>query len=155
VAWLKEVLPSLWSKTWEDLCRVSIPHLSVYLNNEIFEIGKRFWHGNGPEWDVVASSFDRKAILLGEAKWSEKIPSASDLESLLHQLIAKGTSVPFQESTTFYYAIFVPEKPKEKINLPKNTFVLDAKEVIWGSVPKWRKGGTGFIFSYSCSYFRS
>lgn len=128
--WLKETLPILWAQTWEDLCRTSISYLSEKLNGVIFEPAKRFWHGNGPEWDVVAESFDKKILLLGEAKWTEKIPSTQFIEHTMNQLIAKGAPYPLSKYAKVYYVIFVPEKPKVYLNLPENIFILDAQNVI-------------------------
>jgi AAA+ ATPase superfamily predicted ATPase len=129
--WLKEKMPFIYSQTWEDLCRSAMPYLNKKLNGHIFEPAKRFWHGQGAEWDVVAESFDKKIIALGEAKWTEKTPSIQFIEKTMRQLIAKGEPYSYQLPMTKYYLIFVPEKPMEAFHLPENVFLLDAEDVIF------------------------
>jgi AAA+ ATPase superfamily predicted ATPase len=126
--WLEEKFPVLQTQAWEDLCRNSIPHLRNRLNNIVFEPAKRFWHGTGPEWDIVSESFNKKILLLGEAKWLDKTPSVQNIERILQELMSKGTVN--QSYETIYYVIFVPEKPKEPMKLSENVFVLDANDVI-------------------------
>jgi AAA+ ATPase superfamily predicted ATPase len=66
--------PHLVAAAWEELCRDSLPRLGSW------EPGGRWWRGNEPEWDVVASSMDRRRIALGEVKLRA---SARDLDDLL------------------------------------------------------------------------
>ncbi len=129
--WLQDTLPTLINQTWEELCRTAISHLSTKLDNIIFEPAQRFWHGNGPEWDVVAKAFSKKILLVGEAKWTEKVPSVAFLQEVLSQLIAKGTPYPITEDMTVYYILFIPEKPKVKMQWPKNVYIFDAEDVIF------------------------
>lgn len=130
ISWLKETLPSIWSKSWEEICRASIPALSHKLNNGIFKPAQRYWHGNGSEWDIVSESFDKKTLLLGEAKWSENEISANFVQGILNELLQKGTPFPIGPEISLCYAIFVPEKPKEPLELPKNVFLFEAKDII-------------------------
>jgi hypothetical protein len=71
----------------------------------------RYWSGSGPEWDVVAWSQDKTALLLGKAKWHERPVSEKDLDKIHAGLLAKGRprlagSGAFKETV---YALFVPE----------------------------------------------
>jgi len=54
--------PHLVASAWEELCRDALPRLGDWLP------GVRWWRGNEPEWDVVAESIDRRALLVGEVK---------------------------------------------------------------------------------------
>jgi AAA+ ATPase superfamily predicted ATPase len=54
--------PNLLAIAWEQLCRDSVPRLGDWSS------ASRWWHGNDPEWDVVAESVDRSKLLLGEVK---------------------------------------------------------------------------------------
>lgn len=130
IAWLREILPTIWARNWEEVCRASIPSLSKKLNNDIFKPAQRFWHGNRPEWDIVSESFDSKTLLLGEAKWSEKKPSIEFVQRILVELLQKGTPYPVSKNTILFYAIFVPEKPTGNLELPKNVFLFEAKDLI-------------------------
>ena len=68
---------------------------------------------------------------MGEAKWTEKVPSVAFLQEVLSQLIAKGTPYPITEDMTVYYILFIPEKPKVKMQWPKNVYIFDAEDVIF------------------------
>src|SRR5262245_55319030 len=56
--------PGLLGQAWEELCRSTVPRLGDWSG------ASRWWHGNAPEWDVVAESTDRSKLLLGEVKMS-------------------------------------------------------------------------------------
>ena len=87
----------VFSETWEELCRWSVPYLGAgYVgagrstpHSSLSKYGPwspagRYWHGKGPEWDVVALSRNGKRLLLGEVKWTDK--PASD--ALVRRTIA-------------------------------------------------------------------
>ncbi|MEZ4652070.1 MAG: ATP-binding protein [Candidatus Eisenbacteria bacterium] len=63
----------LVSMAWEELCRMSLPHLDSRARlgkAGRWSVGLRWWKGrNDPEWDVVAETADRDHLLLGEVKW--------------------------------------------------------------------------------------
>ncbi len=128
--WLKQALPSLFSMTWEELCRLAIPLLSEHLDGVDYQQAGRFWHGDGAEWDILAKSQEEKSLLIGEAKWTLKPPSASWIYRMIEELKKKGIP-PIQRDprTQFVYVLFVPEKPKQ-LTLPKGVKVLDAQAVI-------------------------
>ena len=68
---------------------------------------------------------------MGEAKWTEKVPTVSFLQETLDQLIAKGTPYPLAADMSIYYVLFIPEKPKAKMLWPENVYILDASDVIF------------------------
>ena len=65
---------SLEAYAWEELSRMSVPMLHrsdlSLARYGPFEPARRYWHGNAPEYDVVALSVDGRRVLVGEAKWS-------------------------------------------------------------------------------------
>ena len=102
----------LVSEAWEDLCRASVPRLTRTTLGEDGPWGppRRFWLGNGPEWDIVASSPDENALLLGEVKWSEKPVSESELDRIGRALLAKGLpDGTWAREKRIVHAVFVPE----------------------------------------------
>ena len=124
--WLKKSLPYLYSIMWEDLCRSAVPQLS----GTKFGSAGRFWQGLSNEWDILAKSEDDTALLIGEAKWTAKAPSASWVHQEIDDLKKKGIPpIQRQTNTKYMYALFVPEKPK-KLILPPDVKIIDAKEVI-------------------------
>jgi AAA+ ATPase superfamily predicted ATPase len=128
--WLKENLSSLFSIAWEELCRQALPLLSQQWEEPIFPPAKRYWHGQGPEWDILSESIDHQALLIGEAKWLVKKPSPSWIQQAITELQSKGLPpVERPKHIKPCYALFVPEKPKNLL-LPKGVKVVDAKEVI-------------------------
>ena len=127
--WLKEALPSLFSIAWEDLCRQALPSLSERWET-IYEQAGRFWQGQGPEWDILAQSHGGSHFLIGEAKWTEKTPTADWIYQQIQELKAKGMPpVPRHPHAQLRYALFVPVKPKH-LRLPSDVIVVEAKDVI-------------------------
>jgi AAA+ ATPase superfamily predicted ATPase len=129
IQWLKNSLPTLFSITWEELCRLSVPSLFRSRNQEMGLAG-RFWHGQGPEWDILAQSFDRNTLLVGEAKWCEKKMLPRAIYKNIEELRKKGIPPIFRKPNMHViYALFIPEKPNQ-IRLPADVKVIDAKAVI-------------------------
>lgn len=117
---LRAVRAALWqrhrvrlvSEAWEDLSRASVSRLNRTTLGEDGPWGppRRFWLGNGPEWDIVASSLDEKALLLGEVKWSDKPVSESELDRIGRALLAKGLpDGTWAREKRVVHAVFVPE----------------------------------------------
>ncbi len=124
---LKQALPGLYAQAWEELCRHVIPKLG----DPSWMPSKRFWHGKGPEWDVVSQSVDKQKLLLGEAKWSRSTLSTAFIEKTAQHLMEKG-SPPLKNKKyrSIDYIIFVPRKPCQKAQLPANVRLVDAAEVM-------------------------
>lgn len=130
---LKETLPKIWAQAWEDMCRKVVPHLARFfkkLDHPLLIPAKRLWGSGGSEWDIVSQSLKKKDLILGEAKWTEKNVNAKMIESIFHELHSKGVPAVGKKCTSIYYCVFIPEKPKEKMRLPSNYLLFDAKDVI-------------------------
>lgn len=128
--WLKQNLFPLFSKTWEEICRQAAPTLTQKLLGINFNASSRYWHGQGPEWDMLAKSLDEKDLLVGEVKWTEKNQTASWVYKTIESMKSKGfPPVPRSPKAKLHYALFLPEKPKG-LTLPKDVILIDAKEVI-------------------------
>lgn len=127
---LKELLPPIFSATWEDLCRQAIPFLSEQLNGIHYGQAKRFWHRQEPEWDLLAESVDGKKILIGEAKWLTKTPSSSWIHQQMESLKNKGIPTVFRaKNIKPLYMLFIPEKP-DKLVLSDNVKIFDAQDIL-------------------------
>lgn len=128
--WLKNALPGLFSITWEELCRSAIPRLSEKWKGERYGQAGRFWHGQDQEWDILAESEDHLTLLIGEAKWIAKAPTASWVYKTIEELKSKGVPpIKRRPNAQLLFVLFLPEKPK-KLTLPPNVKVIEAKEVI-------------------------
>ncbi len=77
---------------WEDLCRSAISHLPASAPGGAAPWGPafRYWKGDGPEWDLVSASMEGEALLLGEAKWSERPLTGDMIEEAARVQLAKG-----------------------------------------------------------------
>lgn len=128
---LKEALPRLFAITWEELCRLAVPFLSLQWGREFcYGQASRYWHGKGPEWDIVAASQDGKCSFVGEAKWKEKTPSQSWIYKTIDEMKHKGfPPIARHPKTQLTYGLFIPEKPKH-LKIPQDVKVVDAEEVI-------------------------
>lgn len=111
----KQVENNYVSLAWEELCR---NHISTQgIDGMMFQMASRWWGGCynedkqqylPVELDVVAESFDKKHLFLGECKWQESIDAQEELCRL--QTIAKG--LPFAKGHKIYYGLFLKDKPK-------------------------------------------
>jgi len=111
----KEAENDYVSMVWEELCRNYISTLGT--GGILFQMASRWWGSYyneekqqylPVELDVVAESFDRKHLFLGECKWQEHIDAQEELCRL--QTIAKG--LPFVKGHEIHYGLFLREKPK-------------------------------------------
>jgi uncharacterized protein len=127
--WFNEKIPSIFGATWEELCRQSMPILSEQWN-VIFKPPGRYWEGKGFEWDLISESIDGSYLLIGEAKWTAKNPTAKWIHEMIQELKNKGIPPIFRSpKITPRYVLFVVEKPRGLV-LPSDTMVIDAKDVI-------------------------
>lgn len=109
---LKGDIPKYISGIWEDLSRLSVPYLDI--NGIQWGPARRWWGSdkkNTPiELDIVAESMDGKYVLLGEAKWAEKI-NVSRLSAKLESYAAR---LPFVKGRKIVYAYWLKNVPEEK-----------------------------------------
>lgn len=109
---------ALTAQAWEVLCRRAVPQLANS-DHALGPLGPwgvagRFWHGDGPEWDVVAKSEDGKRLLLGEAKWFSRPAGERDIRQAAAALTAKGVPpVGEMAGCEIVRAVFVPEAAGE------------------------------------------
>lgn len=93
---------------WEDLCRKVVPYIEI--EGHRFNPALRWW-GTGVdrdmmEMDVVALSVDNSALLIGEAKWTDKDVSA-EINGSLKQ---KEANLPFRRPEKVYRVLFQKRK---------------------------------------------
>ncbi len=125
----KECLPAIFSITWEELCRLAIPRLSEHWETIYGQAG-RYWEGQNKEWDVLSESIDGMHFLIGEAKWTEKKPSANWIYKTIQELKSKGIPpIKRHPRAKLQYVLFIPEKPKH-LELPPDVKIIEAKDVI-------------------------
>lgn len=109
---------------WEELCRMAVPFLHLnggpLANLGPWEPAQRYWHGNDPEFDVVARSVDGSRILVGEAKWGKRaIGPRRDSTNIL----------PDSAESEMVRVMFVPDAEAVS-GFADNTHIVDASAVM-------------------------
>jgi uncharacterized protein len=130
---LKRHMPALRAQAWEQLCREATPRLTARGLAEGAPWGnaQRYWHGNGPEWDLVAHSLDGKCLLLGEVRWCEKPVTERVLHQAFSDLVRKGTEkLPDSTGRRPVYAVFVPVVTPALKRERRPFTVIDAEDVL-------------------------
>ena len=121
--------PGLEAYAWEELCRMAVPLLHR-IDGPIarfgpFEPAQRYWHGNAPEYDIVARSLDGRRILVGEARWPAKGVAPAGWEAGRR---AGAASLPGAADAELVHALFVPDATGVKAGAEVEIF--DAKTVM-------------------------
>ena len=83
----------LLSVCWEELCRTAVPWMAGW---DVPYGAAAAWWRNGDkqaEVDIVAVSLDRKSLLLGECKWSER-KKRFDLHAIDQRLRQQAEQIP-------------------------------------------------------------
>lgn len=129
-SWFKKIIVKVSAYTWEDLCRTSIPKLAGHLGRQYGSAG-RFWHKQGPEWDVVAKELDGDGHMVGECKWFSKAPSPKQVEGVFLELMNKGMPpIKRKSQNPSLYVLFLNRKPAEKAQLPANAKIIDCNDIL-------------------------
>jgi AAA+ ATPase superfamily predicted ATPase len=120
----------LTSQTWEALCRRSVPLVrrGHVQRHGPWAPAQRYWHGSGPEWDVVSRSLDGRYLLLGEAKWLTGPTTMARVRQAAEALQQKGLPPFLQPGAQVHRVIFVPARPRGR--LPDGVELLDASDVL-------------------------
>ena len=107
-------LPGHVAEVWEWLARRSVPHLAT--DGVRWNLASRWWgrgaDGHPLEIDVVAESSDRRHLLLGEAKWSDR----ADPAVLLAELARKAQRVPFRHGRRMHYALWLKRRVGDRVD---------------------------------------
>lgn len=124
---VKKNLDYYTASAWEEMCRKSVPYI---FKDQEFGPGCRWW-GNGldrnmMEIDVIAESGDKKTLLVGESKWTEK----PDIKEEAGILLNKVNNLPSAKGKKILPVLFLKRKPKFS---PPGVLIFAPEEVI-GSV---------------------
>ena len=112
-----EVLARLAShvaEVWEWLARRSVPQMAI--DGLQWNPASRWWgrdvDGDPLEIDVVAESSDRRHLLLGEAKWSDR----ADPPGILSALRRKAERIPFRRGRRMHFALWLKRGGGERVD---------------------------------------
>lgn len=133
----RKAMSGLVSTTWEELCRqwVSLGTARHLRFREMgdWEPAQRFWHGEGPEWDVVSQTLDKRCALLGEVKWSDRPFDLLKLRTLAKNLLTKGIPpVKGLRDKTLLHVVFVPEVVEDPPVEIDGVHVVTGEQVLSG-----------------------
>jgi AAA+ ATPase superfamily predicted ATPase len=106
-------LPRHVAGIWEALARRSVPALEI--GGQRWGPSRRFWTAGaagGLELGVVAESLDRRAVLVGEAKWSARGISP---RRLLEELRTRAAAVPGLRDRKLVLALWLRERPRGRV----------------------------------------
>jgi AAA+ ATPase superfamily predicted ATPase len=130
--WRRHAL-HLHAQAWEELAREAVPLLERTRTGPEgpFQPAARYWHGEQPEWDIVAASADNASLLLGEAKWFDGPVDEPLLERVFRGLLNKGRpALSSVAERSIVYALFVPECPTRLKRRKAPYLVFDAEDML-------------------------
>lgn len=123
-------MPAFVGECWENLCRTFVS--GNVIDGILYDKASRWWgkiitaefpNGEMVELDVVAESFDKKHIFIGECKWT----STEDAERINHRLQTTAQCLPFTKRKQVHIAIFAKNKPinseKVRVFLPNEVLI--------------------------------
>ena len=110
--------PQFAGDCWEHLCR---QHVSGNIVDGIaYGMASRWWgkvfpegdkEGEMTELDVVAESFDKRHLLIGECKWTNK----ENVPLLMDSLAKKAALLPFvKQDQEIHLALFLKQEPGKR-----------------------------------------
>jgi len=120
----------LVAEAWESLCRIAVPRLAGFesaVSGPWLPVD-RWWRGNAPEWDVVATTADRSHALVGEVKWSVRPLDDGELEMLADEML--GRPLPPDMPRKVVRAIFVSRSTSGMAMTSKGVRVVEAEAVL-------------------------
>lgn len=106
---IKQGLDAYVSRYWEVLCRRAMSGRTI--NGVTYKVASRWWgsvsRDHSIELDVVAESIDKKYLLVGECKWSDK----TQMEQTLKTLKEKAALLPFASKYKIVPILFLKHEP--------------------------------------------
>lgn len=128
---LDRVWSGLRADAWEELCRAALPRLELF--DRLWNPPRRYWSGEGGEWDLVSTSLAGDMLLLGECKSLSRPATRRDIEKYVRALRAK--SLPrglVGADARREYLLFVPEVAElaeTAQSLPPDVTVVEGGQV--------------------------
>ncbi len=112
-------MQSFVGECWESLCRRFVRGNTI--DGVLYDKASRWWgkvftndnpEGEMVELDVVAESFDKKHLLIGECKWT----ATEDAQRLHNRLQSIATALPFAKRKQVHIALFTKTLPLHSEN---------------------------------------
>ncbi len=117
----------LCSAAWEELARALVPRLNIG-GLPTFGVASRWWRGNDPEWDLVASELDGRGLLLGEVKFSERAFDTDAVDTLCRQLANRAPPPGVEANHDVQRCLFVPDT-ESRLRSRHGVHIITARKV--------------------------
>jgi len=115
----------------EDLARASVAksaRLASFAGKDDYWMpAGRWWHGNEPELDVVSFNGSSTRTLVGEAKWSAKPFTLTEVRRLARELQLRP--VPHHFPPSVIRVLFLAEKAANVPTVVENVQIVTASAV--------------------------
>ena len=124
--------PALRAEAFEELCRFLVPRTQ---GPTLWGVARRWWHGNHPEWDVVAEARKGGAHLVGEARALEKPLTKHRAVKEVQELLARPPPVGLTPQR-LERALFVPRIEKGCPRRIDGVWLVEMDDLIAGRWPE-------------------
>ena len=84
----------------------------------------RWWHKTEPEWDVVSVTEDNSHVLLGEAKWSDRPFTRSEVQIMAGRIAHRKPPIGFVGVP--HYGLFLSSVE----GIPKDGYICDGVVIV-------------------------
>lgn len=116
---IKRQFDAYTSHYWESFCRKTVSGQTI--NGITYNTANRWWGSitreQTIEIDLIAESIDKKHLLVGECKWSDK----PHMQQTLKELKTKASLLPFAKKHKIIPLLFLKTPPTD---IPREQFVL-------------------------------
>ncbi len=122
----------IFAESWEILCREAANRgnclaCEAFAKNTAYS-ARRWWQGNAPEWDLIATPENKGPIIVGEAKWSDTPFSTKKLEELAAVLLRRP--LPPEVQGDVRHVLFIPSTAANQTVTANGVHLVDARMII-------------------------
>jgi AAA+ ATPase superfamily predicted ATPase len=120
----------LRAEAWEEMARASVPTLRGALTKfGPWQPAQRYWHGNAPEWDIVAASFDGSRVLVADAWFTARPISKAAARRAATDLAARPLP-PLSDGVDIVRALFVPVATRDVPGTLGGVHIVTVRDVL-------------------------
>ena len=118
----------VFSATWEELARSYVGQAKklqdLMPSGGYWLPAGRWWHKTEPEWDVVSVTEDNSHVLLGEAKWSDRPFTRSEVQIMAGRIAHRKPPIGFEGMP--HYVLFLSSVE----GIPKDGCICDGVVIV-------------------------
>ena len=118
----------VFSATWEELARSYVGQAKklqdLMPSGGYWLPAGRWWHKTEPEWDVVSVTEDNSHVLLGEAKWSDRPFTRSEVQIMAGRITRRNPPIGFDGVP--HYVLFLSSVE----GFPRDGWICDGVVIV-------------------------